>query len=175
MNIITVQRHLLLIALSFFCNSIADITQDLELDSIFNTINYTCTQHGRTTLQSLLANPSNEVTLLKSRQAVIAHMTALPEFHLQLTTALKEFNRYEPSFIQVTQPSSAIQTAALSEFYFSSRYFKQWNYSPIGLELGQIAHFGNLFSSVAQHALAFAFFTWGLGEEHVCDIHQAKK
>lgn len=154
--------------------SFANISRDLELDTLFNTINRTQTHTGKKALRTLLAQPTDNLPALKSRQAVIGYIADQPTLHTELNSALQQFNRYEPCFQNMTQQSSIIEKAALSEFYFSSSYFKQWNYSPIGLELGQIAHFGNLCSSLVQHGLAFAIFTWGLEEEHVCAIHPKK-
>jgi hypothetical protein len=176
MNIFTTKKQLfLIIALCAQHISFANISRDLDLDILFNSINHTQTHTGKKTLRTLLAQPTNNLPALQSRQAVIGYIADQPTLHTELHAALQQFHRYELCFQSMTQQSSIIEKAALSEFYFSSSYFKQWNYSPIGLELGQIAHFGNLCSSLVQHALAFAIFTWGLEEEHTCAVHPGKK
>ncbi len=153
----------------------AEIERDLELNAVFTTINHTQTIHGGHALRSLLAHPVINADILQGRQEIISHIAHHTELYTQLTQLLKAFAAQEPHFRLALEPASAIETAALKEFYFSSPYFASWNYSPLGLELGQIAYLANLCSSMVQHALAFAIFTWGLNEEHVCPSHPAKK
>lgn len=153
----------------------AEIARDLELDAIFTTINHTHSHYGQQALHSLLAHPIADLQILKGRQAIITHIAHDTQLYTHLNTLLDAFAVQETHFESIMQPASDIETAALTEFYFSSSYFADWNYSPIGLELGQIAHLGNLCSSMAQHALAFAIFTWGLDEAHVCSSHPAKE
>jgi hypothetical protein len=176
MNIIISRASALLACTIFITHTFfANISRDLELDTLFNTINRTQTHSGKKTLRALLAQPTDNIQILQSRQAAIGCIANQPTLHTELHSALQQFNHYESCFQNMTRQSSIIEKAALSEFYFSSSYFKQWNYSPVGLELGQIAHFGNLCSSLVQHGLAFAIFTWGLEEEHVCAVHPSKK
>lgn len=153
----------------------ATIERDLELNAVFTTINHTQSNHGEQALRSLLAQPEPDIAILEGRKAIIAHIANNTKLHTQLNTLLKAFAQQENHFERIAHPASDIEAATLKEFYFSSPYFAEWNYSPIGLELGQVAHFGNLCSSMMQHALAFAIFTWGLEEEHVCPSHPAKK
>jgi len=153
----------------------AHIAQDLELDALFATINYTHTHYGKNVLYTLLHNPTDNIKTLKARQNIINNLYHDAILSSSLCESLDILNNYAPYYERIIHKISPVEEAALSEFYFSSTYCKQWNYSPAKLELGQCAHFGNLFSSVAQHALTFALFTWGLGEEHVCDTHPAKK
>jgi DNA mismatch repair ATPase MutS len=153
----------------------AEIARDLELDAVFRAINHTQSKYGEQVLRSLLLQPLADASILHSRQEIIAHIANHAELHVQLTKLLQTFARQESHFQHALEPAGAIETATLKEFYFSSSYFASWNHSPIGLELGQIAHLGNLCSSMVQHALAFTIFTWGLNEEHVCPSHPAKE
>jgi DNA mismatch repair ATPase MutS len=153
----------------------ATIERDLELNAVFTTINHTQSSHGKHALRALLAQPVADLNILEGRKAIIAHVANDAKLHNQLSTLLKAFAQQENHFERIAHPASDIEAAALKEFYFSSPYFAQWNYSPLGLELGQVAHLGNLCSSMVQHALAFAIFTWGLEEEHVCPSHPAKE
>lgn len=151
-----------------------EIRRDLELDAVLTTINHTKTQYGHDALQSLLAHPITDKQVLENRQAAIAYIAQNTQLNMQLNATLQTFNKYEAHFTQIMQPASDIETAALEDFYYSSNYCKEWNYSPARLELGYAGHCANLCSSMAQHALAFAIFTWGLEEEHVCASHPAK-
>jgi len=170
------KQSILLISLFFINHTLfTNIAGDLELGSFFTTINRTQTNHGKKALKALLANPIDNKEILCTRQTAIEHIVTIPLLREQLTTTLQQFHRYESSFRKINNQPDAIENAALSEFYFSSSYFKKWNYSPIGLELGHIAHIGNLCSSVIQHALAFAIFTWGFQEEHTCAVHPGKQ
>lgn len=176
MNVFSTIRSLLIIwpllsTTAFY----AEITCDLELDAVFTTINHTQSNHGTQALRSILAEPIADLHKLHSRQAVISHISENEKLNSQLNKLLEAFTEQEPHFELMMQPANDIEAAALKEFYFSSSYFIEWNYSPLHLELGQIAHFGNLCSSMVQHALAFAIFTWCLDEEHVCINHPPKK
>lgn len=146
----------------------ATIERDLELNAVLTTINHTQSNHGEQALRSLLAQPVADLDILEGRKAIIAHIANNTKLHTQLNTLLKAFAQQENHFERIAHPASDIEAATLKEFYFSSPYFAEWNYSPIGLELGQVAHFGNLCSSMVQHALSFAIFTWALDEKHVC-------
>jgi len=151
-----------------------EISRDLELDALYHTINHTQTNCGNNSLRSLLAQPITDLSTLQSRQAAIGNIAHNTKLQKQLTSLLKAFNNQEASFQQILQPASTIEHAALENFYFSSSYCKKWNYSPAYLELGLVAYFGNLCSSMVQHALALAIFTWALEEEHVCASHPKK-
>lgn len=150
-----------------------EIIRDLDLAAIFTTIDHTQTHHGCHALRSLLAQPITDKSTLEGRQAIIAHCAHNTKLNSQLDALLKAFTAFEPSIERIMQPTSDIEAAALADFYFSSNYFSEWNYSPACLELGYIAHLGNLCSSMMQHALAFAIFTWGLDEPHICPSHPA--
>jgi len=152
----------------------AEITRDLDLNAIFTTINYTQSNQGGYALRSLLAQPITDLTILEGRKEIISHLAQNATLSGKLTTLLKAFANNENDFERMLQPVSDIENAAFQEFYFSNSYLREWNYSPLHLELGQIAYLGNLCSSMVQHALAFAIFTWGLDEEHVCPSHPAK-
>jgi hypothetical protein len=151
-----------------------EIRRDLELDTLLTTINHTHTQYGYDALESLLAHPTTDKQVLEGRQAAIAYIAQNTKLNMLLNATLQTFKKYESHFTQIMQPASDIETAALKDFYYSSDYYKKWNYSPAYLELGYVGHCANLCSSMAQHALAFAIFTWGLEEEHVCASHPAK-
>jgi hypothetical protein len=153
----------------------ADIIRDLEIDSVFSKINLTKTCYGSKTLQSLLENPTNNAKTLKKRQAIIAYIAENETIHHKISSLLTHFGEQEKHFQSMFQPSTDIETTMFENFYFSHDAFKNWNYSPAHLELGQVAYFGNLCSSLVQHSLSFAIFTWGLEEEHVCSVHPPKK
>lgn len=153
----------------------ATIERDLELNAVFSTINHTQSNHGEYTLRSLLAQPIADLETLDGRKSIIAHIANNTKLHTQLNTLLKAFAAQEGNFERIAHPATDIEATTLQEFYFSSPYFAQWNYSPLGLELGQVAHLGNLCSSMMQHALSFAIFTWILEEQHVCSSHPAKE
>ena len=176
MKFFSITRSLLLIYSLFFGSTFyAEIARDLELNAVFTAINHTQSSHGEYALRSLLAQPIADQHTLQGRQTIIAHIARNSQLHTQLDRLLKAFAQQEPVFERVMHPASDVETAALTEFYFSSPYFAEWNYSPLGLELGQVAHFCNLCSSMVQHALSFAIFTWALDEEHVCASHPAKE
>ncbi len=156
-------------------NNFGEISRDLELDKLCTTIDQTQTNCGNNALRSLLAQPITDQQILKKRQAAIAYIAQNTTLHAELNATLKTFKKQETYFQQIIQPASDVENAALADFYFSSKYAKKWNYSPACLELGCIAHFGNLCSSMVQHALAFTIFTWGLNEEHTCAVHPPKK
>ena len=151
-----------------------EINRDLELDALCATIDRTHTIYGKNALRSLLAQPITDLHILEGRQTIIGHLADTTKLHVQLNAALKAFNKQEPHFERIMQPASDIETAALENFYFSSEYCKDWNYSPARLELGYAGHCANLCSSMVQHALFFAIFTGLLEEEHVCPSHPAK-
>lgn len=153
----------------------ADINRDLELDALFSIINHTQTTQGYKALQNLLAHPINNLEVLRNRQTVITDLIENDNLQKKLTSLLQTLHSHEPHFEHMLQQASAIETAALEEFYFSHPSFKEWNYSPACLELGQVAYLGNLCSSLAQHSLAYAVFTLGLSEEHTCAVHPPKK
>lgn len=144
------------------------IAQDLELDKIFESIDRTHTLQGKKALHELLASPVSDVTLLRDRQSVIAHFCDDTCVHGKVIAALKNFSTDELNFNKVFAQTSSIEDASLKDFYFSSDRFKEWNESPFGLELGQVAHFANLMSSSVQHFLTMLIFDWGLGEKHAC-------
>lgn len=146
----------------------ADIAQDLELDKIFESIDRTHTAQGKKALQKLLATPTSNVRALRDRQSIISYLIDNNARHEEIIAALKQVNKHEQTFEQVFAQSSSIENASLEQFYFSSDMFKKWNESPVGLELGQIAHFANLMSSTIQHGLTWMIFKWGLGEEKAC-------
>ena len=152
----------------------ADIKQDLDFDAIFTAIDYTHSNYGKQALHSLLDYPLADALVLQSRQTIIAHIAQDTKLYAQLNHLLHTFARQESHFEQMMQTPNDIETVALKPFYFSSSTFASWNYSPAGLELGHLAYMGNLCSSMAQHALMFAIFTWCLDEEHVCPSHPAK-
>lgn len=145
---------------------LAEISRDLELESIYTTIKHTRTIHGGKALQNILATPISDREVLQNRQTAIAGIAHNPALYHQLTLLLDTFSTQEPHFEQIIQPVTDIESAAIENFYFSSDYFKNWNYSPTHLELGQIGYLCNLCSSLAQHSLSFAIFTWGLDEQH---------
>jgi len=153
----------------------AEITRDLELNAVFASIDNTQSQHGQKALRTILANPTSDVATLNGRQAAINRFMQDRNLNTYMHTLLQKFTAQEKHFMRALKPVSDIEKTALKDFYFSSTSLKDWNYSPAYLELGQIAHLGNLCSSMVQHALAFAIFTWALEEEHVCDSHHAKK
>ncbi len=149
----------------------AHIAQDLELDKIFESIDRTHTAHGKKTLQKLLASPVTDVKVLRDRQSAISYLVDHSVKHKQIIVALEQVSKHEQIFDSTLEQNSAVENASLQQFYFSSDMFKQWNESPIGLELGQIAHFANLMSSSVQHGLALLIFNWGMGKKHVCPSH----
>ena len=153
----------------------AEINRDLELDALFTKINHTQTIHGSKELQTLLTNPTDDIQTLSSRQSIIAYIVKNENFHAKLNSLLKNIHTHESYFEHIFKDASDIETAALKEFYFSHPYFKQWNYNPAYLELGQVAYLANLCSSLVQHSITYAIFTLGLEEEHTCAIHQPKK
>lgn len=165
------------VLLCFFTTqpALAEISRDLDFNALFTSINFTQSDYGKNALITIFTQPTSDITVLKNRQAAIAQIADDAHLQTHLQTLLKAFNKAEPHLESIMQPANGIETATLEPFYFSSAPFQSWNYSPAGLELGQIAHFGNLCSSMAQHALAYAIFTWGLEEEHVCAAHPAKK
>ncbi len=118
--------------------------------------------------RNLLVSPVSDVTLLRDRQSVIAHFCDDTCVHGKLIAALKNFSKDELNFNKAFAQTSSVENVALEDFYFSSDRFKQWNESPIALELGQVAHFANLMSSSVQHLLTMLIFDWGLGEKHDC-------
>jgi len=146
----------------------AHIAQDLELDKVFESINRTHTTQGKKALQELLATPTSDVKVLRDRQSVISYLVDHSAQHEQIIAALKQVSKHEQIFEHAFAQSSSVENASLEQFYFSSDMFKSWNKSPIGLELGQIAHFANLMSSSAQHCLTWALLKWGLGEKKTC-------
>ncbi len=151
-----------------------EINRDLDLDAVFTAINYTRSNQGERVLRALLARPVADLKLLEGRQTIISHIADNKALNNKLTALLKAFAQQENNFERMLQSASDVENVALSEFYFSNSYLREWNYSPRHLELGYAAHLGNLCSSMVQHALAFAIFTWGLDEEHVCPSHPAK-
>ncbi len=170
------QKLLLLVYCLFIAPMLcAEINRDLELDTLFSTINYTHTVQGSKALQQLLAHPTDNAETLRNRQTIIAHLIEDHNLHTKLNSLLQILSTHEPHFEHMLQQASAIETAALEEFYFSHPSFKEWNYSPACLELGQVAYLGNLCSSLVQHSLAYAVFTLGLSEEHTCAVHPSKK
>jgi hypothetical protein len=169
------QRVLFMCCVITMHTTFGEIYRDLELDTLCSTIDRTKTQLGFDALHSLLSHPITDQRILQSRQTAIAYLAHNTQLHAQLGTLLTQFNQHEPCFEHIMQPASDIEKAALKEFYFSSNYFKKWNYSPAGVELGYVAHCGNLCSSMVQHVLAFAIFTWGLQEQHTCAVHPPKK
>jgi hypothetical protein len=176
MNFFGIKRSLAFIYCFFAIQAtFAEIARDLDLNALFTTINLAQSNHGSDALRTILAQPTSDIVVLKNRQAAIALIAHDAQFHAQLHSLLKAFGKQEPHFERIMQPASDIEIAALEEFYFSSQRFQSWNYSPAYLELGYIAHCGNLCSSMAQHALAFAIFTWGLDEKHVCHSHPAEE
>lgn len=175
MKFSSIQQLVALLCCLLIHTTFSEINRDLELDKLCITIDHTQTIYGNYTLKSLLAQPITNQQILENRQAAIGYIAQNTPMHEQLDALLQAFNKQESYIEQIMQPESALENAALADFYFSSSYFKQWNYSPACLELGCVAHFGNLCSSMVQHALAFAIFTWGLNEEHTCAIHPPKK
>jgi DNA mismatch repair ATPase MutS len=168
----------------FFTNIFPHIKQDLELDKIFNVIDRTRTIQGKIALQELLANPTTDIVALQDRQSVIAHLCDDGCVHKKLIEALECFSKNELGFSNACGQTSAIDNASLQGFYFSSENFKKWNTSPLGLELGQLAHCANLMGSTIQHGLTWAILL-GIGEESTCvgcpldhgghDVHHAHK
>jgi ABC-type iron transport system FetAB ATPase subunit len=153
----------------------AEINRDLELDALFTKINHTQTIYGGKALQTLLTNPIDDIQTLCSRQSIIAYIAKNENFHAKLNSLLQNINAHEPYFEYIFKDASDIETAALKEFYFSHPYFKQWNYNPAYLELGQVAYLANLCSSLVQHSVTYAIFTLALEEEHTCAVHPPKK
>jgi len=162
--------QIVLISVLYITPVSAHISQDLELDKIFKTINRTQTSQGKKALQSILASPLADVELLRNRQSAISYFIDHNKEHRQIITALKQVSRHEKSFDKAFAQASSVENASLEGFYFSSDMFKRWNESPIGLELGQAAHFANLMSSSVQHCLTWLIFSWGLGEKHTCAV-----
>ncbi len=144
------------------------IAQDLELNKVFESINRTHTAQGKKALQELLATPTSDEKVLRDRQSVISYLVDHSAKHKEIIDALKQVSMHEESIEQAFAQSSSVENASLQQFYFSSDMFKNWNESPIGLELGQIAHFANLMSSSVQHCLTWLILSWGLGEKHAC-------
>jgi DNA mismatch repair ATPase MutS len=163
-----IQQLLALMCCMTIHTTFGEISRDLELDAFFNKINYTQTMHGSKALQNLLANPTDNLQTLQSRQCLISHIIEDESLYANLNDLLHQFSTHEPYFENMLQQASDIETVALEDFYFSHSYFKEWNYCPTCLELGQFAYFCNLCSSLVQHSLTYAVFTLGLGEEHLC-------
>lgn len=156
------------VLLSIVCTNttFAHIAQDLELDKIFTSIDRTHTAQGKKALRELLATPTSDVKVLRDRQSVIAYLVNHSTKHKQIIAALKQVSKHEQVFAHAFAQNSSVENASLEQFYFSSDMFKSWNETPIGLDLGQIAHFANLMSSPVQHCLAFLLFKETCGHNH---------
>lgn len=167
--------------LSFFCLAFipqllwADINQDLEIEKLYTQINQTATDSGAREFYYLLLNPTSNRETLKNRQHIIAHIIENNDLYAQLSTTLQAFATHEKHLNQLLQPETKLEAALLENFYFSHDYFRKYNHNPLYLELGQVGYLANLCSSLVQHGLAFAIFTWGLEEEHTCAVHPPKK
>ena len=153
----------------------SEINRDLEIDVLYEHMNHTKTNIGAQKLHFLLSNPINELETLQARQNIISYIAEHNNLHTKLSALLNTFSKNEKQLEQIVQPSTEIEATFLENLYFSHDSLQKYNHSPFYLELGQVAYFGNLCSSLVQHALAFAIFTWGLDEEHVCINHPAKK
>jgi DNA mismatch repair ATPase MutS len=151
------------------------IDRDLEIEALYEHINHTKTTIGAQRLHGLLSQPTNELKTLQARQNIIAYIVEHDDIHTRLSALLNTFAQNEKSLEQIAQPSTQIEKAFLENLYFSHDSFKKYNHDPAYLELGQVAYLGNLCSSLAQHALTYAIFTWGLNEEHVCINHPARE
>jgi len=167
MSISPKKTVLLLFSLIFTSQFIlSEINRDLELEAVYHQINLTRTHTGAEKLHHLLFNPTDNIDTLLSRQSAIAQILENEEFYGQISFLLSAFSKNETALERISQPSTEIEAAFLDDLYFSHDSLKKYNHDPLYLELGQLAYFGNLCSSLVQHALAFAIFTWGLEEDH---------
>lgn len=152
----------------------AEIRRDLEIEAFYQHINQTKTIVGAQTLHQLLLNPIDNLETLQGRQNAIKHIAQDNDLCAKLSTLLNSFKQVETSLHEISQPLTKIEATFLENLYFSHDYLRKYNHNPLYLELGQVAYLGNLCSSLVQHALAFAIFTWGLEQEHTCAVHPGK-
>lgn len=145
------------------------IQQDLKIDDLYTSINYTNTKAGAHTLKNILYNPTDNLATLTKRQTVIRYLDSNKKIQKQLTKDLLHYSHYENIIERFSDRSALLTLNDLHEFYFSSTgYCKTLNASPFYLNLGHIAYYANLLSSVVQHALLFAIVKYGLKKDAPC-------
>lgn len=145
---------------------LSEINRDLEIELFYDRINQTKTHIGAQQLHHLLTNPINNRQVLEGRQQIIGQLVENSDLCSQLSTLLTNFSKNENGLENISRPSTDIESTALENLYFSHDSLKKYNHDPLYLELGQVAYFGNLCSSLVQHSLSYAIFTWGLEEKH---------
>ncbi len=145
---------------------LSEINRDLEIEALYDRINQTKTHIGAQQLHHLLMNPINKRETLESRQRIIEQLVENSDLCSQLSTLLIKFNKNENGLANISRPSTNIESTTLENFYFSHHSLKKYNHNPLYLELGQVAYLGNLCSSLVQHAISYAIFTWILEENH---------
>lgn len=131
------------------------------------------TVSGRLCFKALLSNPSTSVDVIHKRQAAIKSLLVDDKQMTDLNQILEKIAQFEQALLPSSASHDPIAEKIINNFYFSSSSFKDYNNSPIALQLKHSAKVLGIFGPVAEH-LIFHFaleHLWGDKEPAKAHAH----
>jgi DNA mismatch repair protein MutS len=108
--------------------------------SVFSTLNRTSTTFGEIHLAHMLANPTDDVTVLTKRQALIRELVKNDDLFNSLDLLLTKIKKTENGFLALTKHDELLDEHLNDSFYFPSWLAKekQLNTSPLALQTAKM-------------------------------------
>lgn len=164
MKFVLAKQFFFLFFLSFSISECSSVITDYERtdlqlfqtfgceSGIIEVINHTATTIGYNYLTQQLANPLSDSAELEKRQRIIKILVENSLLRANINQGLHEFAQHEPSLTSSNDDASIAQKV-IQKFYFKNSYLEWLNKYPVGLEIGQVAHFFNLSAPLFEHAI----------------------
>lgn len=116
---------------------------------VFAHLNRTKTLSGRVALQTLLAEPTADISKLQNRQAFIKLLITNEQLYAKIMQALKTIHAHEAAFLSITREMQAEIEKDYQEILFELPGLKKLNVHPDIMQFATYAHAGKELATAA--------------------------